>query len=356
MPTLALKSPTAHLLLHSGRFEVLLGPRGAGKRAFLRTLAGLVAPGEAKVFLGGVEITRTSPARRPMTFVPRGGAAYPTLTVRANLALAMRCPAADPRIDEVVAQLDLADSAERRVGELEPMLRQLVALGKAAVGAASVVLLDEPLCELDSDSRRRVRAFLRARVLAADRLLVLTCVDASEAMLLGGGVHVVDAGAVLQRGTPRSVSATPASQRVAELVHVPAFGTWPFRLAIEPGAGPVAQFGSWLAAPAPPSFQDLGPGEYRLGLPAHCVRIARREADDLEVRAVVRSLECLGAETLLRTEHDGGELAALVGREHGLVSEQAVELFFSLRDAFVFTPTGKTLRAPEREASSHAAS
>jgi ABC-type sugar transport system ATPase subunit len=193
-------------------------------------------------------------------------------------------------------------------------------------------------------------------VLAADRLLVLSSVDATEAMLLGGGVHVVDAGAVLQRGTPRSVSAGPISQRVAELVHVPALGTWGFRLAIEPEVGPVALFGAWQAVPAPPSFADLGPGEYRIGVPAHGVRTERTDRDDMAVHCVVRSLECLGAEALLRAEHEGGELAVLVARDHRWAPRQALDLYFALRDAFVFTPAGRTMLAPATEASSHAAS
>ncbi len=365
MPTLALKSPTAHVLAHSGRFEVLLGPRGGGKRSLLRALAGLEPPADARVYFGGVEVTRASPARRPMTLVPRGGAAYPGLTPRRNLALALRAPLGDRRIDAVLAQLELHECADVRLADLEPRAQQLVALAKAAVGPAPAVLLDEPLTDLDSDARRRVRAFLREHVLAADRVLVLSSVDATEAMLLGGGVHVVDGGAVLQRGTPRSVSTSPTSRRVAELVHVPAFSLWSFRLAIEPGLGLVAQFGAAPAVRVPLDFSVLGPGAYGLGLPAHSVRLARTSQDDIEVRGIVRAVECLGRDALLRVEHDGGELAALVARDHGFVRRQALDVYFALQDAFVFTPAGKTLRVPataespgeitDAEASTHAA-
>lgn len=210
--------------------EVLavLGPNGAGKTTLLRTLAGLTALSRGRITLGGRVLDDgaevfADPQSRRVGLVFQNYRLFPHLDVRDNVAFAARAAGASRRQSRLLAQpwlqrLDLASLADRRPGELSGGQAQRVALARALARGPDLLLLDEPLAALDARTRMQVRASLRRHLVDfAGPVLVVTH-DPVEAMVMADRLVVIEAGRVVQAGTPAQVARQPATDYVARLV------------------------------------------------------------------------------------------------------------------------------------------
>jgi ABC-type sugar transport system ATPase subunit len=348
--TLALKTETAHLLFQAGRVEVLLGPRGSGKTRLLRALAGLDRIPGARVYAGGVEVTGWSPFQRRVRYVPRGGAAYPARTVLENLMLPGVLPDQAARARQAAALFGLSDVLDARADRVDPALRQRLALAKAAVSGATAVLLDEPFEPLDAYWRARLPALLRDTFVGRDRILVVATASPAAAAPLAGSVHVVQDGAVLQRGSLPALLAEPADERVARALHPPALAVWPIVLMKDRTLGRVVQLGDRLVAPAPSAWDALPLGKYRIGiLPPH-VHFVRHQANDLEVAAQVAAADPVEGHVWLTALAGQRELVAS-SRER-LEPAHEKTAYFSLGDVLLFTVSGQRTRGAHRPSGS----
>lgn len=342
MPTLALKTETAHLLFQSGRFEVLLGPPGSGKTRLLRILAGLHARAGARAYAGGVEVTRLSPFERGVRYVAPDGAPYPGRTVRENLE-APAVPDAHERARHAAELFGLASVHDERADCADALTRRLLALAKAAVSGAGAVLLDDPFAALVPADRDRLVEVIGTALLARERIVVVATASAHVAELLGGGLHVLDAGAVLQRGTVAGVQAEPLDERVAGLVHA-GMPVWPARVLRDAARGPVLRLDGDLLLPLPAAWERLAPGPYRVGVPARALQCARRRDGDVEMAATV---EHTGAsDGSVRARVLGCEVT--VGLGGAAPPPSAFSLWFDPNDALLFSPQGRTLRLDRR--------
>jgi len=198
------------LTVEAGTFLTLLGPMRAGKTSLLRVIAGLDRPDDGSVFVDG------SVAMVYQEFVN-----YPSFTVRENIAspLVVSGVAHDEiarRVGEIAERLGLSSLLERRPEELSGGQQQRVALGRALAKDADVVLLDEPLANLDFKLREELRGELSALFGDGRRTVLYATTDPAEALGFGGDVAVLDEGRVLQSGSARAVYDAPANERVAE--------------------------------------------------------------------------------------------------------------------------------------------
>lgn len=353
MATLALKNPAAHLLFQSGRIEVVLGPPGSGKSKLLRLLAGLESEALARVYAAGVEVTALDPAHRRIRYVAPAGVAYPGLSVLDNLLLGLDSRAVEGRAREAAARFGLTDLLGARADVADADVRQRMALAKAAASGASAVLLDQPFAAFDSLRQAWVRRAVQAAFVGRDRIVVVATNCPREAACLGGGLHVVSAGSVLQRGTLRGVMAAPANELVATLVFSPPLSIWPVMLVTDATLGRVVQLSDRLVVPAPAAWQELVPGPYRLGIPAHRVHPERRHAADIELRGEVVRVEAIAGQLAVTARVDGRELAFVGAARPD--PRQPLALFTSLPDLLVFSPQGRTVRLAREEAIPHGA-
>lgn len=345
MVTLAVKTAKAHLLFHSGRVEVLLGPTGSGKSSLLRAAAGLDHATGAQIYFGGQEITAWAPARRQIAYVPPVAALYPTRTVRQLLAAV----APVERRRAVTEQFELGAWLDLRAEQLDASARQRVALARAVASDAAVLALDEPCAALAGTMRTRVRELLRAHG-DRDRILVIATADPWTAARLGGHHHVLGGGATLQRGAGVSVAARPASERVAVIVTVPTLAVWPCELfAVDASGARSVQFADDVRAVAPASWAHLEPGTYRLGIPAHAVSAPNgRAAATLELRGEVVGVEVAGGSTVTCWRARPGLLWTHQTTLVRPVVRQAAQLSIALDRAWLFDKAGRTLfPAPE---------
>ena len=208
------------LELAEREFLALVGPSGCGKTTTLRLIAGLETPNAGTIFLNDKVVNGVPPAERELAMVFQSHALFPHLTAFENLALGLklrRVPKAEAmsRVRETAELLGLTDCLERRPAELSGGQRQRVALGRALVRRPQVLLLDEPLSNLDAPLRRE----LRRELLRLHRELGLTTLlvthDPAEALALGGRVAVMNGGAIEQVGTPAELRARPATPLVS---------------------------------------------------------------------------------------------------------------------------------------------
>ncbi len=235
------------LTIADGEFFALLGPSGCGKTTLLRTLAGLERAEGGSVLVGDRDVTTVEPARRNLAMVFQDYALFPHMTVAENIGYPLRvrhAPRARRRsvAAETGAELGLAGLLERRPAQLSGGQQQRVALARAIAMGADVLLLDEPLSNLDARLRLETRTFLKRlqRELAVTTVFVTH--DQAEALAVADRIAVLDAGRVRQIGTPREVFQRPADTFVANFIGSTPMNQFPGRVV----AGGVAAAGATL--------------------------------------------------------------------------------------------------------------
>ncbi len=214
------------LTVEAGEFVVLVGPSGCGKSTTLRMVAGLETISAGELRIGRRLVNDLPPAERDIAMVFQSYALYPHMTVRENLAFALKLRRRSPteiaeRVDAAAATLGLGALLDRTPKQLSGGQRQRVAIGRAIVREPSVFLFDEPLSNLDAALRSEMRRELAAlhHRLAATMLYVTH--DQVEAMTLGDRIVVMNKGRIAQVGTPAEVYRNPRDTFVASFVGSP---------------------------------------------------------------------------------------------------------------------------------------
>ena len=206
-----------------GEFVALLGSSGCGKTTLLRAISGFVSVKSGAIRVDGADITALPAERRDMAMVFQSYALWPHMTAAQNIAYGLklrRMPRADiaRRVDEILAMLKLDGLGGRMVGQLSGGQRQRVALGRALAINPRILLLDEPLSNLDA----RIREEVRHEIKALQKSLGITAIhvthDREEAMVMADRIVIMDAGTIAQQGPPEQVYNRPASPFVASFL------------------------------------------------------------------------------------------------------------------------------------------
>jgi putative spermidine/putrescine transport system ATP-binding protein len=206
-----------------GEFLSLLGPSGCGKSTLLRMVAGLVEPDGGAILLGGEDITRVAVHKRNLGLVFQSYALFPHMTVFENVAFGLRrrgVPAAElgPRVDRLLELVRLGPLGARSPRELSGGQQQRVALARALVTEPRVLLLDEPLSNLDALLREEMRVELKRLQQRLGTTMIFVTHDQAEALILSDRVVVMEAGRVEQVGSPEEVYRRPATAFVARFL------------------------------------------------------------------------------------------------------------------------------------------
>jgi len=211
------------LALARGEILALLGPSGSGKTTTLRLLAGFETPDQGRVLVEGVDVTRVPPVGRRFGMVFQHYALFPHLDVGQNVAFGLesggvRGAELGRRVERALALVDLAGYERRRIGELSGGQQQRVALARALAPEPRVLLLDEPLSNLDPTLRERTRRELREVIRRVGITTVLVTHEQDEAFDLGDRIAVLRDGRLEQVGTPDELYGCPANPFVAGFV------------------------------------------------------------------------------------------------------------------------------------------
>lgn len=211
------------LTVADGEFLVLLGPSGCGKTTTMRMIAGFAEPSSGTIHLGGRDITRLPPWRRDTGLVFQNYALFPHMTVAQNVAFGLQMrkvgPAEiAPRVEEALRLVRLGGLGERLPRQLSGGQQQRVALARALVFRPDVLLLDEPLSNLDAKLRQEVRVEIRELQRSLGLTTVMVTHDQEEALTMADRLVVMKDGRVRQIGTQRDLYERPADRFVAGFV------------------------------------------------------------------------------------------------------------------------------------------
>jgi len=219
------------LVISDGEFLSVLGPSGCGKTTLLNCLAGFVKPAAGTITLGGDDLTNVPPHRRGLGLVFQSYALFPHMSVADNVAYGLKArgvakPERRDRVAEVLRLVGLEEFAGRRPRQLSGGQQQRVAVARALATRPRVLLLDEPLSNLDAKLRREMRTELRALQKELGITAVFVTHDQEEAMSMSDRVAVLSGGQIEQLGTPEDVYDRPATRFVAEFVGAANVVTW----------------------------------------------------------------------------------------------------------------------------------
>lgn len=309
-----------------GEFVVLLGPSGCGKTTVLRTVAGLETPDHGRVWIGGRDVTRLPPGRRDIGMVFQSYALFPHMRVFDNVAFGLRMrgvPEAEQRrrVQEVAELLQIADLLDRYPAQLSGGQRQRVAVARALVVRPQVLLMDEPLSNLDALLRLHMRAELKRLHREVGSTTLYVTHDQVEAMSLGDRVAVLRDGQVVQFGTPTEIYDHPADRFVGSFLGNPPMNF--LQATVDPQDGSLrvedAKF------PAPPAYaralaERKGQGVLVGIRPEHVA------LEGGPLRGEVLVVELLGAQKLLTVRTGEHVLKVAVGSDRAVRPRDGVAL------------------------------
>ncbi|GAA2226553.1 ABC transporter ATP-binding protein [Promicromonospora sukumoe] len=211
------------LTIEAGEFLSVLGPSGCGKSTLLSVLAGFVEPTTGTVLIDGEDVTHVAPNRRETGLVFQSYALFPHMTVRRNLEYGLRTRRVPrderaERVRDALKLVDLVDFADRYPQQLSGGQQQRVAIARALVTRPRVLLLDEPLSNLDAKLRRQMRHELRELQREVGTTTVFVTHDQAEALALSDRVALLAHGDLEQLGTPEELYRTPRTRFAADFV------------------------------------------------------------------------------------------------------------------------------------------
>lgn len=290
------------LLVQDQEFTVLLGPSGCGKTTLLRIIAGLESATRGRVFIGGRDVTSLPPRARRISMVFQNYAVFPHLTVFENIAFGLRMQKVakeriPPRVEQAAELMHIEPYLQRYPSQLSGGQRQRVAVARALAVEPEVLLMDEPLSNLDALLRLEMRAELKKLLQGTSTTTIYVTHDQVEAMSLADRIAVMREGVIVQYDAPLRVYDHPSNTFVGGFI-----GNPPMNFLTLERAGARATLGDFSLAAPPGSTPTL-----LLGLRPEDVDVDHAAAPDRFAAEVV-VVEPLGPHVLLTLQATGQSL------------------------------------------------
>ncbi|MBP7000502.1 ABC transporter ATP-binding protein [Amaricoccus sp.] len=329
------------LTLAPGGFNVLLGATGAGKTTLIKLMAGLETPTTGTIRFDGRDVTGVTPRKRNVSLVHQFFINYPNMTVFENIASPLRVagvPRAevDRRVRETAELLHLGPMLARRPHELSGGQQQRTALARAIVKDSALVLLDEPLANLDYKLREELRDQLPRLFAGRGAIVVYATSEPSEALMLGGHTATMHEGRVTQFGPTAETYRAPR-----DLVTARVFSDPPIN------AAPVTKRGGEIVLlddvrwPAEGPAAALADGSYTFGLRPHFVAPARTAETQAPLTGTVRITELSGSESVAHFQAGDGVWVAQSDGVHPYRVGEPHRFWLDVRHGLYFAPDGR---------------
>ena len=288
------------LEIADGEFMVLLGPSGCGKTTLLRMIAGLELPDDGSIAIGGRDVTYLPAHKRGLSMVFQSYAVFPHRTVRDNIAFGLVTAKkdraeVDRKVEWAADLLQLGRYLDRKPAQLSGGQRQRVAVARAIVVDADVLLMDEPLSNLDALLRLEFRTELKKIVQDLGTTTIYVTHDQGEALSLGDRVAVMRAGRIVQLGDPIEVYDTPTDRFVGGFLGSPPMN---FLAAKVDPDGTGLHIGDDVV-PAPPAARSHGGRDVLIGVRPENIEVSTERGD---LTAHVEVVEPTGAAVLLTVD------------------------------------------------------
>lgn len=329
--------------LASGGFNVLLGATNAGKTTLIKLMAGLEKPTTGEIWLDGVNITKLSTQKRNISLVHQFFVNYPHMSVFDNIASPLRVAGVAKseiagRVEEAADILQLRPMLMRRPDELSGGQQQRCALARAIVKESDLVLLDEPLANLDYKLREELRDQLPELFAGRKSIVVYATSEPSEALLLGGQTATLHQGRITQFGDTTSVYRAPA-----DLTSAQAFSDPPMNTAKVVKSGSVIQLSETVKWQATGDVAGLADGGYTIGIRPHFISPQGDDGKTVSMNGSILVTELSGSESVAHFDIGGQSWVSQSPGVHPYRVGENHAFFMDPTRCYFFTPNGQVV-------------
>lgn len=328
--------PTS-LRLEPGSFNILLGTTLAGKTTLMQLMAGLEKPTAGEIWFNGADVTGVPVQKRNVSMVYQQFINYPNMSVFDNIASPLRV--AGIRTDEIRSRvgamaelMKISAMLDRRPSELSGGQQQRTAMARAMVKDSDLILLDEPLANLDFKLREELRDELPKIFGERNCIVVYATTEPTEALLFGGRTAALHEGRVVDFGPTGEVYRKPSSLLSAEVFSEPPINT-----------ATVSKRGKRIILNEDvdwPADIELADGEYTIGIRPHHVRPFRHGDNAVEVTGTIKVAELSGSESMIHFDAYGEAWVSLSHGVHPFETGQKAMLYADMSNCFYFDKTG----------------
>lgn len=329
-----------NLTLNKGTMNVLLGATLSGKTSLMRLMAGLDVPTTGRVFWEGTDVTGQRVQDRKVAMVYQQFINYPSMTVYNNIASPLRLMGKsaheiDVAVKKAADLMQLSPMLDRKPLELSGGQQQRCALARALVKDAGLVLLDEPLANLDYKLREELRVEIPKIFEEAGSIFVYATTEPEEALLLGGNTAALHEGKVTQFDLTPTVYRHPIDATTARVFSDP-----PMNFLNVAKKGNEITFGDGQSTAASGALAGLADGRYVAGFRPNHVEITPKSSDMMSFETKLVVTELTGSETFIHLDHHGDKWVGLVHGVHNLTLGAALNVYLDPSHVYIFSETG----------------
>jgi len=333
------------LTLQKGTMNVLLGPTLSGKTSLMRLMAGLDKPTTGAVHWEGKDVTGMRVQDREVAMVYQQFINYPSMTVYENIASPMRIGGRsandiDTAVRKAADLMNLSPMLDRKPLELSGGQQQRCALARALVKNAGLVLLDEPLANLDYKLREELRIEIPKIFEEAGSIFVYATTEPEEALLLGGNTATLWEGRLTQFGPTPTIYRNPVDATTARVFSDP-----PMNFLQISKVGNKIMFGDGQSCIAAGQLATLADGRYTAGFRPNHVELEKHAAEAMEFSGQIAVTEITGSETFVHMDHHGDRWVGVVHGVRDLEIGSTINVFLDPAHVYVFGETGELVAA-----------
>lgn len=334
------------LEFESGSRYVILGRTLAGKTSLLRIMAGLDRPSKGQVIADGKDVTGVSVRKRSIAMVYQQFINYPSQTIYENIASPLKIQGLskadiETKVMEAAEMLHIESMLDRLPAELSGGQQQRTAIARALVKDVDLLLLDEPLVNLDYKLREELRDELQKIFIERDSVVVYTTTEPTEALMLGGNVVVMHEGRILQVGPTAEVYQNPANMQVAEVFSDP-----PINFMSGHIEDSNVQIGEALSFAATDDMKALGQGEFTFGIRSSQLSLTCGSDDHACIVGEIGLLEINGSETFIHFNYGNESLVVQENGVHSYTVGSKVSVYAHPDSFYVFNKAGNLVVSP----------
>ena len=332
--------------LQKGTMNVLLGPTSAGKTSLMRLMAGLDRPDSGQIFWNGEEVTKKRVQDRDIAMVYQQFVNYPAMSVYDNIASPLKlqrksAAEIDVKVREMADLLQLTPILDRKPSEISGGQQQRCAMARALAKDVGLVLMDEPLANLDYKLREELRVEIPRLFEASGSIFVYATTEPEEALLLGGNTATLWEGRVTQFAPALDVYRAPVDETTARVYSDPPMNFVPVQK-----EGAVVRFPNGQSTEVNDGLADIPDGEYRAGFRAHHLAVGDGSPGAVKFDAKLIVTELTGSDSFVHLDTMDQRWIGLVSGLQSFDVGQILKVSLSPDKIFYFDGDGKLVASP----------
>ena len=331
-----------NLKLEKNTINVLLGSTLAGKTTLMQIMAGLDKPSAGEIWFNNENVTNVKVQKRNVSMVYQQFINYPNFTVYENIASPLKITGVDnneikQRVGKVAELLKLSPMLDKKPNELSGGQQQRTALARALIKDSDLILLDEPLANLDFKLREELREELPKLFENRECIVVYATTEPSDALMIGGNTATLLEGRVVQYGKTLDVYNNPNNLTSAEVFSDP-----PMNITEINKAGDTCSIletkTSWK------SKLNLKDGNYKIGIRPHNISIEKKSNNSIEIKGKVLISELSGSESLVHFQHGKSNWVSLSSGSHQISIGEEVKLYMNVDECLFFDQNNRLVK------------